>query len=494
MYTRTTWLIAIGVGIAIGAGARPASADLLIQGIDGPVTAAEIDAFERHMMTVEPGGSNRGNNYVYGNGGKSLEGLGEMYEVTGDTAILDRMIYFADRMLAGRNDRSERRTIWTGRVEPCWPNKPATAADGAYCGTENGDVVGHIAFCARLILETPALWNQRVAIGDPEHHGATYLERARTFVAEGDKTAAWLTTWFVNADSKRFYLPRSPGFAALGPRYEKDQGHGVPWNQQMMLASGFQRLAESHALLRDDARKTRAYDAIVKASMGWFQSELQSYRAGDRDAYKWSYATGDVNLRYMEDAGHGGYDIWGLWKAAQRSSYHIRSRTLRQLAQTVRFVMAGSDGKFAGRVDGRGGRKAYLGSTFLLLAKYDPALFPVLANRALLSQAKNRMDVAARILWMKHLRSGGFDAAPASEATGDTEADEAAVGGGEAELGALAGADEEIDDVAAEDDDEAAADDDDLSGGCRVGGGAASAAPFALLLALIALPRWRRRS
>jgi hypothetical protein len=48
--------------------------------------------------------------------------MGLVYEITGDTAILDQMISFCDAVLSERNDLAPdpvgQYVIWTGRIDP----------------------------------------------------------------------------------------------------------------------------------------------------------------------------------------------------------------------------------------------------------------------------------------------------------------------------------------------------------------------------------------
>jgi hypothetical protein len=168
---------------------------------------------------------------------------------------LSDYINFSDHMLAARNDPVTGRILWNGKRELTWPNKLLTAPDAGYSATENGDIIQHIANCAKLILEHQELWNQTVPFGDSFHYGETYLERAKTYVKELDRTEdTYMIPNLIHADTLRQYWPRDPAWAqnnygTPGP------GTPIPWNQQMMIDGGFQRLAECHELLGDDPQR-----------------------------------------------------------------------------------------------------------------------------------------------------------------------------------------------------------------------------------------------
>ena len=109
-----------------------AAQQYLVEGLQGPVTKAEIDAYKAVMKAkmANPGANgpynaflgNRGNNYVYGQAADAVEGLISMYEVTRDQEFMDHLVWFTDQMLLHRNDRFLKWTTFTGKVEPCWPN------------------------------------------------------------------------------------------------------------------------------------------------------------------------------------------------------------------------------------------------------------------------------------------------------------------------------------------------------------------------------------
>jgi hypothetical protein len=83
---------------------------LVIDGIEGPVTARERDAFKAFMKTrmppPNPWGAADTDHNALGDGspGRDVEALGMMYEATQDVEILDRMIFFVDAFVAMRND------------------------------------------------------------------------------------------------------------------------------------------------------------------------------------------------------------------------------------------------------------------------------------------------------------------------------------------------------------------------------------------------------
>jgi hypothetical protein len=381
---------------------------MLIENLGGPVSTNEIAAFRAFMQTQPADGDNNHNNWVYGNGGKNIEALGMVYEISGDREILDQMIRFADAALASRNDPATGRMIWTGRRELAWPNKPADAADAASASSESGDVIGHIGYCAKLILQSPAFWTNRVAIGDRNGFGATYRERAQTYIREMDRSIdTFMLPNFVSVtESNHYRWPDTDKFGALGPRNETGRGKPVPWNQQTMISGGFLRLAECHELLNDDPVRVKKFYDIVGANIDWFLGDLHPYERDGHTVYDWGYSLG----RKGEDVPHGGYDIWGLCRAFETGKFDIPAATMTNFANTLRYVIYDPTNKvFAMHVDGRspGNKPARnsLSATWMLLTKYFPNddLYRATAA-ANLAPAKSRPLEAALILYTKNVR------------------------------------------------------------------------------------------
>jgi hypothetical protein len=335
----------------------------------GPPTALELMQVSQRIKASPymPAGTNQGNNFAYGNAAQLAGQMSSMYALTGDTFFLDEEIKFSDYMLANRNDTATGRVIWTGKREPCWPNKAETAGDAAYCGSENGLVVGHIVGTARTIFRNPALWSKPVGIPDPHGYGPTYLERARTYLREGNRTLEeLLVPYYVQpAKGNRLYIPTHPGFAALtGGNYAKDQGHALPWNQQDMVVGALTAVADCLLALNEDPATVARNETLIKAALDWFVSDLQSadgsYQANGVPVYKWGYGPGD--FKHIENLAHASADINMLYNGYRRGRSGVERTTLVPIANTFLEVIAKPDGTYASEVDGSGTRASVSGS------------------------------------------------------------------------------------------------------------------------------------
>lgn len=382
-------------------------AEMIVEGLDGPITRNEINSFKTCMQARPASDNNVGNDWAYGDSGKDTEALGLMFEISGEIDILDQMIRFADAALACRNDPANGRVVWTGRRELCWPNKAVTAPDARYSGSENGDVIAHVAYCAKLILKTPATWTNRVPGAAPRGCGPAYKERALHYVLELDRSIdTFVLPNFVSvSDSNHYRWPDTDAYGALGPRYQNDRGKPIPWNQQTMLSGGFLRLAECHELLGDEPARVAKYFRVIRANLDWFLSDLHPYERDGHTVYDWGYSQG----RKSEDVPHGGYDVWGLCRVFQHGGFGVPRSTMTNFANTLGYVIYDPAKKaFHMRVDGTDGGKAprsSVAATWTLLAEYFPAgeLYSIVAN-ANLKPAKTRPLEFATLMAMKQRR------------------------------------------------------------------------------------------
>lgn len=386
------------------------AAAMTIDSTEGAITQNEINSYKAFIATLPLPVNNWDpaiNDFCYKNTGHAVESMGILYEKTRDISILNSMINFADRMLAARNDPGTGRILWTGNRELCWPNRAPGDAMEKYSGSENGDVIAHIAYCAKLILQNSSLWNTTVSIGDTFGYGTTYKARAQKYITELDKTMdTFITPNFVRSSDKKFYWPNSTAFADAGG----NAGNAIPWNQQMMLNGGYQRLAECHEILGDNPSKVAEYDNIVRTSVSWFTSELVSYQKNGYDVYKWSYTPGDATLRYIEnsDDAHGAYDVLGMYRAFKRGTYGVAHSTMAKFANTVKQVISTGAGTFYTSVDGTGTTTSRLYSEWMYLTPFDTSIYPILCNSSELAYAAGKSDHFAMIMWVKDMRSTNY--------------------------------------------------------------------------------------
>jgi hypothetical protein len=367
----------------------------MIESLAGPVTANEIGSIRTAVADLVPGDSNHHNNYAYGNGGHAMEACGDMFDITKDRFFLDKMIFFCDHVVSIRNTNS---IMWTGRIDPVWPNNTNNI-----WGCEQGDVAGHLAYCAQLIAQNPALWNTPVDIGDTNGYGATYKLRAMKYLAVADGTMElFYQNGFIHAD-ELMETPPTPVWPDA-----HSAGKAVPWNQQGMICSTLVRSAQAHFLFHDGSTNIARFRKTATASIQRFQAQCENfkYEKSGRTVCQWSYtgnrfAPGE-KIRYPEDTAHGGYDITAFWRARHWLAGSATEAAGRMLADTLMEVIKSGD-KFASRVDGAGSLKPGMKSSWTYLAEFRPDVFA-----ATTKTGKQDYADAARKLWIKNAIYNGW--------------------------------------------------------------------------------------
>jgi Carbohydrate binding module (family 6) len=382
-------LIAALFCIAVPAQIRAAMA---VDSLTGPITANEITSFKNYMATTTIAANNSGNAWVFGATGHECRGLGLMYEATGDIAMLNRMIQYADTALAGRNNPVTGVVMWTGKRELCWPN---SFTEPVYTSCESGEVAGRILFCARLILQTPSIWNNTVAVGDPRGYGATYKARALKYLTECDKTIDTFIVpiWVRPAISNRIYAPSNwngDGGAANAP---------VAWNRIAMFLAALQRSAECHEILGDDPNRVTSQYAIVTSNVQWFHSKAVPYVKNGFNCYHWYYSATTTKKEEVWE-NHGALDIRMLWDAYQRG-VGLSKAEMMKYANTFQYsVWTGSDfHAFFDGTDGSIGTRVYTKGEYIDLADFVPAILTTVGNAD--KSHTSDASMIGPILWMK---------------------------------------------------------------------------------------------
>ena len=395
-----------------------AQTSMTISSFDGAVTSTEISSFQSYVTAQAPAVNNIGNNWAQGTQGEEVKAMGLVYEVTQNTAILDQMIRFCDAVLSERDDLAPAPTgqivIWTGRIDPVWPNTTTTPIG---TGGEQGDPVGHLGNCARLILQTPSIWSNTVTIGDPDGYGVTYLARAKTYVQGGDAAISGhiLLSELDLSNSNEFYF-------ASGDPYKG--GTPVPWNQVMMFNYAFQNLATAHDILGDNPTLAAQYHTLVQANINWFfTSGVTSYTdSAGNTAYSWGYA---MPATTKEDNDHGSLDVNGFYRAYMTGEYGITPAMMTPFGNTFVDVMTLGPGDYSGVIDGTTGSgnsasTNYIRSGWLLTADFLPSDYETMVGADFTAGGTTTSaDRFSKFLWLKNKRyqSFTFSASPASQTT-----------------------------------------------------------------------------
>jgi regulation of enolase protein 1 (concanavalin A-like superfamily) len=400
-------------------------AQLVIDSLDGEVTQHEVDTFISNVSattipTAEWTATITHNQLADGNGGQTLEAINYMYQITGDipslssehTQLLNLAIAWNDAWLTHRNDLplGEGRVMWTGNVEPVWPPNCPTCTSSTYYESEVGDTIGHMAFTAYNILNSPSIWNNTVPDGDPNNFGTTYLARAKTYVSMLEFSMSnSFTPYFIDPNTLLIKRPST----AQG--YQSSFHVVNAWNVQMMLLNAYWRLAQCHFILGDNPSLAAEYKTIVQKSTDMFVQNAQPLTAPDGTAvFDWGYCNfGDCTgkLTGEQNGVHAAYDMWGLTRAygsgystvptaAQMKTY--ADTVVHEITLSIDSSGAATYASFNDRCCSTSTYN-YLPTGFVFLTPYNTDIYKPAANADINSgRLANSPGLTADVLWMKH--------------------------------------------------------------------------------------------
>ena len=381
-----------------------ASDDFVLDGLDGDVTTNEYQAFLIKLQELPPPPTNNIDNLMVDErDGSRIHGMQTFYAFTHNREVLDKAIEWSDAFLHARNDPTNGRIMWTGQRELCWPNKATNDTEQVlYTGTENGDVIEHIVNTARLILENPAVWND-TAPPDAFGYGATYLERAKTYVRECQRSAeSTIVPWYVQQtkDGLRLTHPDSKVYY----KYCESSGP-VPWNQQQSIVGGLLRLAQCHRLLNDGNTNIAYYEKITTDAAAWFFASALAVSAWDHVCYQWTYVAPRDPATWPEVITESDYDMF-IFRAYQANLGPTRQQ-MQRLINTGRFVMYLGTNRFAGKVDGTSTperhEREFLNFEWIEMSVLDHDFYHLVASSVLTSHEYwDNLAVEAAVLSAKH--------------------------------------------------------------------------------------------
>ena len=367
---------------------------LLFVDADGPVTADELLAFRTHVQALSPPTEIGTSDFAYFQTGTRIEGMGHLYRMTGDRAVLDTLLRWTDRVLSLRNDPENGTLDWTGAREPIW--KPEEKRTGA----EQGIIAAKISYAALLILESRDLWDQPVGSGDPHGYGATYRKRAERYVAEMDKTEdAFLLRWFLRPETDAYAFPSDP-------RYDGGKaGELAPYNQGWMFSFNKARLSRCHEILGNAERAAR-YREIVQRNLDLYTKSFTPVTYDDAPAYTWPYnAHGEFHI---EDLGHAQMGLQGLFHLEILGGYTGFPDRQRFANAIVRRALKRDTLQWTWNVDGTGKLEEEIRPSYVLLSRWVPELYPlVVKDKGAAGRLTSDVETVAYLLWAKQARATG---------------------------------------------------------------------------------------
>lgn len=329
-------------------------ASKLVLDMDEPMlTAEELAAFKGFMIYNSdlqvPTTAQYDNTWVFRKLGKGMDAVTKLFEITYDLTFLNRVIEYADAALYTRNGQPGgdfRIVSWLGTPEDIWPStdQEEEEIDGA---VEQGAVLARIAYCARLILQLPDIWDMRVAANDRYRYGTTYKERALKYLDMCDKMYDdWLTR-FINPGDNVFY--RRDGDGLIEP---------IAWNQALMACDGLTYMSECHEILGNTS-KVELYDGLVRDNLEYFIEDSWTIKTENgKECLQWRYSKVADRVKHAEDLNHAAL-VSNVLYNIYLSGHHadLMNDVMTKLCNTmVDFIFTpefkNANGRFPGRING----------------------------------------------------------------------------------------------------------------------------------------------
>ncbi|GAA5942043.1 uncharacterized protein JCM15063_004279 [Sporobolomyces koalae] len=389
--------------------------NMIWNGLDGDVTRVEIESALGMLMQLEPVWEN-GQGNILGDGalGQGAYSASLLFEITGDIRALDVAVRIADNILALQNQNIENPfVIWTGEADPVWPTHalpPNNKADLIYAGCEQGEIVSNMVNAALMILKSPCLWNMVPPVfNGPSvfNKSATYLDRAKAYIAAGDDT--YENYFFRFVDSAGSIIQPADGrWWSVGDT--RDPGTLMPWNRRMQIVHGALKLAAAHETRTAfNANLTRYYDSLVQRNVMDFLGALNRTRGRveNVDIFRWDYSAMEEHTEESKGI-HALYDIFGSWLAWQRSSatYYLSNNFGLTMAQTFEHQIFLGNGSFAGLVTGESTAKGHmidsLWAHWSFYGFFLPKWYRTVASSNVAHGFQGRTWLAIPLLWTKH--------------------------------------------------------------------------------------------
>lgn len=377
---------------------------------DGLITDDEMNRFKGYLfysnkMKIPTGPADLDDNdLVFRESGKALEECIRMFEVTYDLTFLNRAIEFLDAAYHYRNGQPGglNCTIkWSGEQNDVWPllvkDDDNTANNYYDAAVEQGEALARFAYTARLILETPAIWDKRVAANDSYGFGPTYKQRAMTYLKMCDEM---YEDWI-----KRFI---HPGDNVFWRRNKEGLIESIAYNQALMSCNGLDYMAQCHSLLGNNA-KAAEYDKIVNGNISFFKRNARETKSpSGSTCLQWTY---NYQTGIIEDLNHASLDanvMYNLYIGKRHPD--IMDDLIVKMSNAV-FDMVfarGKDeqGRYPGRVNGVYDGKyndGYVRDAFIQLADIRKDWYEKVIEIDK-SRYPGNLAMVGRILWNKSRR------------------------------------------------------------------------------------------
>src|SRR5262249_36011896 len=149
-------------------------------------------------------------------------------------------------------------------------------------------------------------------------------------------------------------------------------------------------------------------DTIVKTATGECINGMAACHPGTTNGYPvyaWGYYPWSVYPSQVESVGHAAYDMEGVYRAFNRSTYGFLKSKVTPFANAEVYVMNVATNTFSGNVNASGTTQNYMQAQWLLLSDWNPAVYTITAQADYGSgRYKSTTLMDATILWIKNRR------------------------------------------------------------------------------------------
>ena len=286
----------------------------------------------------------RGFSWNYAN---YLMGLGRLYQVTGDPRLLNTMIERIDLMLAKRNDRHEKLTLYIdGNVLPVWPslykkwsinNQPVAFTNILM----TANILQPIAYASWLILKEDKL------VGLVGSNGESYRNSALRFLSDATESVemfALSPLWF-DQGKGLFIHANNPDLARIQEVPLKKVGQPIAYNRALTMSSAMQYIVLANEVAEQNPQTVSRYRKIVSDQLQYFKRNADSINEPKLNLAKeilfWNFdEISDVETK-PDDILHGGLVSAALMGISRDDFYRdsIDSNLLQQMANTYLYKL-----------------------------------------------------------------------------------------------------------------------------------------------------------
>ena len=284
--------------------------------------------------------------------GPTMLGVNAAYLATGDLSLFDQSLRMSDELLARRNDPEKGEMVYTaGKRALVWPTISkqyiAKGRKQAFTNTiMTAMILQPIAENARIIMETPALWEKKVPFGEQylAGSGKTYGDKAAFYLQEIENTLDdfIFPDWY---DAKTNLL-RTPDTKEMRDIEPDLAGRYPAYNRSLAMMQVLDDLARTRQLMGDTSDKAAFYQSMVQSQLDVFFEDIQTYTQNGKNYYYWYYAPADRDSR-QEDSSHGRLDLQILTKLYNDGDnpYGLTHEKMQPFVDTFLDIMLTSNDK-----------------------------------------------------------------------------------------------------------------------------------------------------